>query len=160
MAYFSEPLLVQRQMCYSTRASHSHHLHYLCIILSYAERYSVAGEGAKIAAKVCKKQWKWSYEELLHTLLPSLQVRRKRMKLILLYRDINNMAYFSEPPLVQRQMCHSTRASHSHYLSGHACQYLSSFFPNQYICRMNYLPPFNVVTLSLLLNAVYVSILL
>ena len=44
-------------------------------------------EVQKFGAKVCKaKQWNWSYEELLHTLqLPSLQVRRKRMKLVLLY---------------------------------------------------------------------------
>ena len=65
----------------------------------------------EFAAKVCTKQWNWSYEELLHTLQPpSLQVRHKRMKLV---KYINNMAYFSEPPLVQRQMCYSTRVSHS-----------------------------------------------
>ena len=88
----------------------------------------------KYAAKVCTKQWNWSYEELLHTLLlPTLQVRHKIMKLILLYKYINNLAYFSEPPLVQRQLCYLTRASHSchlQYLNGHTCQYIFSFFPH------------------------------
>ena len=114
------------------------------------------------AAKVCTKQWNWSYEELLHTLqLPSLQVRRKRMKLVLLYKYINNMAYFSEPPIVQ---CYSTRASHSHhlhYLSGHTCQYLSSFFP-QSVRMWNELPASLPCcnSISILLNVVYVNILL
>ena len=84
--------------------------------------------------KVCTKQWNWSYEELLHTLLlPTLQMRCKIMKLLLLYKYVNNLAYFSEPPLVQRQLCYLTRASHSchlQYLNGHTCQYLFSFFPH------------------------------
>ena len=106
------------------------HLEYACTVWDpfLQKHIQLLEKVQKFAAKVCTKQWHWSYEELLHTLqLPSLQVRRKRMKLVLLYKYINNMAYFTEPTLVQRQLYYSTRASHSHhlhYLSGHTCQYL------------------------------------
>ena len=95
------------------------HLEYACTVWdSFLQKdIQLLEKVQTFAAKVCTKQWNWSYEELLHTLqLLSLQVRRKRMKLILLYKYINNMAYFSEPPLVQHQMYYSTRASHSHHL--------------------------------------------
>ena len=55
-----------------------------CVGPFVAKRYSAAGEGAKICSKSIYAQSNGAI--LLHTLqLPTLQVRRKRMKLILLY---------------------------------------------------------------------------
>ena len=121
------------------------HLEYACTVWDpfLQKDIQLLEKVQTFAEKVCTKQWNWSYEELLHTLqLPSLQVRRKRMKLVLLYKYTNNMAYFSEPPLVQHQLYYSTPASHSHhlhYLSVHTCRYLSSFFP-QSVRMWNELP--------------------
>ena len=97
----------------------------------------------KYAANVCTKQWNWSYEELqlfiysssncciLYNYIPTLQVRCKIMKLILLYK-YNNMVYFSEQPLPQHQPCYLTCASHRchlQYLNGHIANIFLHFSP-------------------------------
>jgi len=74
---------------------------------------------------------------ILYDYLPPSETQENETRFTL-----TTWAYFSEPPLVQHQVYYSTRASHSrhlHYLSGHTCQYLSSFFP-QSVRMWNELP--------------------
>ena len=141
------------------------HLEYACTVWDpfLQKDIQLLEKVQKFAAKVCTKQWHWSYQELLHTVqLPSLQVRRKRIELVLLYKYISNMAYFTEHHLCNVnctiQLVHHI-AIICIILVGILANTSLPFFPNQYVCGMNYLPPFHVVTPSLLLNAVYVNIL-
>ena len=115
----------------------------------------------KFAAKVCTKQWNWSYEELLHTLqLPSLQENETRFTLKSI---LTTWPTFQNHPLCNIkctiQLMHHI-AVICIILVGIVANISLLFFPNQYVCGMNYLPPFHVVTPSLLLNVVYVNILL
>ena len=91
----------------------------------------------KFACKVCLKHWDWDYAEMLNLLnLPELQTRRKLLKLSLLYKFVNNLAFFPEAPLDHRDIYYSTRNSHSlsfSNLHGRTYQYLHSFFPSHYI---------------------------
>ena len=87
----------------------------------------------KFACKVCLKHWDWDYAEMLKLFnLPELQTRRKILKLSLLYKFVNNLAFFPEAPLDHRDIYYSTRKSHSlsfSNLHGRTYQYLHSFFP-------------------------------
>ena len=102
----------------------------------------------KFACKVCLKHWDWDYAEMLNLLnLPELQTRRKILKLSLLYKFVNNLAYFPEAPFDHRDIYYSTRNSHSLSFSNLHCrtyQYLHSLFPHTIHC-WNTLP-FTVVS--------------
>ena len=116
------------------------HLEYACTVWDpfLQKDIQLLEKVQKFAAKVCTKQWNWSYEELLHTLqLPSLQERCKRMKLVLLYKYIDNMAYFSEPPLAMLRNVKCTIQLVHHIaviciiLVGILANTSLRFFPNQ-----------------------------
>ena len=49
----------------------------------------------KLATKICLKRWHMSYEEMVHAMqIPTLQFQRSYMKLVFLFKIVNDMAYF------------------------------------------------------------------
>ena len=97
----------------------------------------------KFACRVCTKNW--HTDNQIHTLLdglhiPTLEARRKAMRLCFLYKLIDNNTQIL--PTSQRNCPYTTRSTHSRQLeniSCHSSQNLNSYFP-QTITDWNNLP--------------------
>ena len=72
----------------------------------------------KFALKVCTKSWDSSYETLLATTnLATLESRRERASLCHLFKIINNLTHYPEPPTKQQESHYNTRSSGSTLLT-------------------------------------------
>ena len=64
----------------------------------------------KFALKMCLKSWSSNYEQLLlEVRLPTLKVRRSALSLGHLYKIINKLTYYPDPPIIQRKIPYSNR---------------------------------------------------
>ena len=64
----------------------------------------------KFALKMCLKSWSSNYEQLLlEARLPTLKVRRSALSLGHLYKIINKLTYYPEPPIIQRKIPYRNR---------------------------------------------------
>ena len=90
--------------------------------------------------RVCTKKWHTDYHTLLDGLhIPTLEARRKAMRLCFLYKLIDNNTQIL--PTSQRNCPYTTCSTHSRQLENicHSSQYLNSYFP-QTITDWNNLP--------------------
>ena len=87
----------------------------------------------KFACKVCVKNWRTEYDEMLDTLrIPRLETRRKVLRLCQLYKLIENNSNLHLIPSNQRSHTYATRHTHPRQIwniPGHSSQFLNSFFP-------------------------------
>ena len=88
----------------------------------------------KFALKVCTKSWDSSYETLLATTnLATLESRRERASLCHLFKIINNLTHYPEPPTKQQESHYNTRSSGSTLLTvpkSNTAYHQHSFFPS------------------------------
>ena len=140
------------------------HLEYACPIWDpfTAKDRDLLESVQRFASRVCLKTWDREYTEMLSSLnLPSLESRRKTLKLSLLYKIVNNLTVFPEAPLTSHVVHYPYSTRYVHELSfcnlnGHTSQYLYSYFPDT-IKLWNSLP-YGVVScnsLSTFKHAVY-----
>ena len=98
----------------------------------------------KLATKVCLKRWHMSYEEMLHAMqIPTLQFRRSYMKLVFLFKIMNDMAYFPSGIFVYQNSSTNTRSYNPLLLQ--TCLYRTNYFMFSFvphsISLWNSLPP-------------------
>ena len=88
----------------------------------------------KIALRMCAKDWSVSYENLLLRFnLPTLQQRRKLLKLCFLYQVRNGHFFFPNSPVAPSPMDQRLRSFNPFRLGGptpHTVAYDNSFFPD------------------------------
>ena len=87
----------------------------------------------KFALKMCLKSWSSNYEQLLlEAKLPTLKVRRSELSLGHLYKIINKLTYYPEPPIIQRKIHYRNRGINANTVCiPHATTtaYQQSFYP-------------------------------
>ena len=88
----------------------------------------------KFALKMCLKSWSSNYEQLLLQLearLPSLRVRRSAL-MSHLYKIINKLTYYPDPPIIQRKVPYSNRGINANTVCiphANTTAYQQSFYP-------------------------------
>ena len=87
----------------------------------------------KLALRMCMKRWDSSYETLLaNTKLPTLERRRAKASLCHLFKIINELTHYPDPPVLQWESQYITRSSAPNRLivpRANTTSHQHSFFP-------------------------------
>ena len=122
-------------------------LEYCCIVWDPSTKRLVEEleRVQKFATKICLKQWHMThYEEMLQTLnIPSLQFRRSYMKLVFLFKVMNDLVYFPSGIFVYHNSTVPTRSYNPLLLQAYFSRtnyFMFSFVPHT-IYLWSSLPP-------------------
>lgn len=106
----------------------------------------------RFALRVCLKNWSASHEQLYNqSNVPPLSARRTNASLCYLFKLVNNMIVYPDPPLHFRVIRYNSRHSHVQQLQDIHCrtaQFQHSFFPGA-IAQWNSLPHYVLSSPSL-----------
>ena len=112
----------------------------------------------RFGLRMCLKKWDADRHQVCElSQTPPLSTRRKVARLCHLYKIINNLTDYPEPPLQPRTLHRNSRSSHGSQLASfraRTAQFQNSFFPNT-VSQWNTLPQETVSSSSLSLFKSY-----
>ena len=125
------------------------------------KKHKVLEDVQKFACRVCTKDWHTDYQYLLDGLhIPSLELKRRAMRLCFMYKLINSNTQILS--VSQKNCPYTTCSTYSKQLeniSCHSSQYSNSYFLQTLLTGITYQHPLYHVIILLVLSIIQVYVL-